>query len=200
MAKTANAAAAWHNWIASEAAEKHIRVVISRRFRNRPLARTDVDDLVGDIQRKLLEKAEQYNPARGKPSTLGSKMIPRMLSDVVDWLQANFPERYRAVALSRMVPRKPDDGNSDGPPEAEAVPDRYDHERAVQKERDAGIHAALATLDAPTQRFAKRIMDEDMSAAKAGAFLDWGPPEIADAIARIQVALARVQITEIDRP
>jgi hypothetical protein len=193
------ALAAWRTWVTSDAAVKHIQVVITKRFRNRrhPLPPSDMDDLVGDIQQRLLEKAADYDPARGAPSTLGSTMIPCLLIDVLDWLRVHFPDRYRAVHLARLASRQ-DDGVNDGfdfdPPDAEGIADRYGQAKAVVSERDAAIHAALERLDGPTQRFAKRLMDGQKPLV-AGAYLDWGEDEIADAIARMQVALSRAGIT-----
>lgn len=187
---------AWQTWVASEAAEKHIRIVIARRFRSRRRkpCPSDVDDLVGDIQQRLLEREADYDPSRGAPSTLGSTMIPCILIDVLDWLRVHFPDRYRAVGLSCLAPRLDEDGDEYDPPEADRVADRSWQQEVVQSERDAAIHAAVATLDAPTRRFAKRLL-EGKTPLVAGAYLDWGEAEIADAIARMQVALSRAGIS-----
>jgi hypothetical protein len=153
-----------------------------------------VDDLVGDIQQRLLEKEADYDPSRGAPCTLASAMIPCLLIDVLDWLRVHFPDRYRAVGLSCLAPRQDEDGDEYDPPEADLVSDRSWQQEVVLSERDAAIHAAMATLDAPTRRFAKRLL-EGQKLLVAGAYQDWGEQEIEDAIARMQVALSRAGIT-----
>jgi DNA-directed RNA polymerase specialized sigma24 family protein len=135
------AISAWQDWVKSEAAVKHIKVVIAKRYRNRRQkpCDSDVDDLVGDIQLRLLEKAESYDPARGAPCTFGSMMIPNLLIDVLDWLRVHFPDRYRAVRLACLVPRQDDDGFEYDPPDAETVTDTQGPGSPIPRQRSPSV-------------------------------------------------------------
>lgn len=186
----------WRDWLASERALTHIQVVIRRQFgRVHP---TDIDDLAAEVVARLLPLGERYDPARGAPSTFGDTLIPRVLIDALRWLGRHCRDKQRAVRLSRLVPRQDDEGHEVDPPEAEAVADRQDAQRLARDERDEAIHAALATLDGPTRRFAGRIMD-GMAPRLAGAYTGWTWREAEAAVERVAAALARAGVTAGDR-
>lgn len=190
----------WRTWVASEAAEIHIHVIIHRLLGRLP--DSDRDDLTAEVQQRLLQKGARYDPAKGAPTTFGDHVIPRVLIDALRWLGRHCRDKRRAVRLSRLAPRTAEDADAGNPevdpPEAEAVADTQGERRAARDDRDAAIRATLATLAAPERRFAERIMD-GMAPRRAGAFEGWDWREVEAATERVAAALARAGVTAGDQ-
>jgi DNA-directed RNA polymerase specialized sigma24 family protein len=188
---------AWRDWLASDRALTHIQVVIRKRLGK--LHDSDLNDLAAEVRSRLLAKEGDYDPARGAPSTFGDTVIPRVLVDALRWLSRHCRDKQRAVRLAKLAPQVDDDGNESDPPEAEAVADVASKRREALRERDAALHAALASLDEQTRRFAERLM-EGMPPRLSGAHAGWSWRQTDAAVERIAAALDRAGITAGDRP